>query len=81
MLGNFSEGTQFCSKERIPLVASDLGGCFGRQIHFDGSDYSVYVRKIETTQSQYVAQQERFYWHRGLERHKWEAEHQQVEYW
>jgi len=72
---------EFLSTDRIPLVASDLGGCFGRQVHFDGSDYSVYVRKIETAPSRQVVEQERIYLRQDLERHQREAGHQQVEYW
>lgn len=30
----------------IPLVARDFGGNVGRQIHFHGSDFSVYLRRI-----------------------------------
>ena len=36
----------FLNNEKIPLVASSLGGKQGRNIHFMGSDNSVYMRKI-----------------------------------
>ena len=41
----------FLTNENISLMASDLGGNTGRVIRFDGSDYSVYVRKIRQTDS------------------------------
>jgi CheD chemotactic sensory transduction len=37
---------EFLTRDGIPLLASDLGGRHGRQIHFDGSDDSVYLRKL-----------------------------------
>lgn len=37
---------QFLERDGIPLVAQDLGGLHGRQIHFYGGDYSVFLRRI-----------------------------------
>ncbi|WP_246194679.1 chemotaxis protein CheD [Allochromatium palmeri] len=37
---------QFLDRDGIPLVAEDLGGLHGRQIHFYGGDYSVFLRRI-----------------------------------
>ena len=53
---------EFLEEDGIPLEAADLGGNFGRQIHFDGTDYSVYVRKIHMRQSGSIVQAERQYW-------------------
>jgi chemotaxis protein CheD len=59
---------EFLRRDGIPLVAADLGGNFGRQIHFTGTDYSVYQRKIPTKQSRHLEQEERLYWKHRLER-------------
>jgi len=49
----------FLRTERIPLVASGLGGNIGRNIFFLMSDFSVYVKSIEHDEEQVVIQQER----------------------
>ena len=36
----------FLEREAIPVTAQDLGRNYGRVIHFDTRDYSVYMRKI-----------------------------------
>ncbi|QIK36979.1 chemotaxis protein CheD [Caldichromatium japonicum] len=36
----------FLERDGIPLIAQDLGGVHGRQIHFHGGDYSVFMRRI-----------------------------------
>ncbi|MGZ4954728.1 MAG: chemotaxis protein CheD [Methylobacter sp.] len=40
----------FLRTERIPLVASDLGGNIGRKIFFLANDFSVYLKRIERTE-------------------------------
>jgi len=52
----------FLEQDGIPLVSADLGGNFGRQIHFVGEDFSVYVRKIPTAQSAHLVEEERHHW-------------------
>lgn len=49
----------FLSTERIPLVASGLGGHIGRNIFFLASDFSVYVKTIKHAEEQAVIQQEK----------------------
>lgn len=50
---------EFLENENIPLVASNLGGEHGRIIHFDGIDYSVYMKRIATQASERgIAEQE-----------------------
>ncbi len=49
----------FLRTERIPLVASDLGGHIGRNIFFLASDFSVYVKTIEHSEEQAVIKLER----------------------
>jgi len=70
---------EFLQNDRIPLVSADLGGNFGRQIHFTSTDFSVYMRKIPTSQSAHLVEEERLYWKRSLEEHAHDT--QQVELW
>ena len=58
---------EFLENDKIPLLAADLGGNFGRQIHFTGDDYSVYVKKIQSQQSAWLVEEERHYWRDNLE--------------
>ncbi|MET0064862.1 MAG: chemotaxis protein CheD [Candidatus Thiodiazotropha sp.] len=44
---------EFLKKEKIPLIASDLGGNYGRVINFVGSDYSVYLKRINKKESEH----------------------------
>jgi chemotaxis protein CheD len=65
-LGNHQRGGQsigatncefiktFLNTERIPLVASGLGGNIGRNIFFLANDFSVYVKSIEHAEEQAV---------------------------
>jgi len=57
----------FLDQDGISLVAQDLGGDHGRQIHFYGGDYRVYLRRIPRTQSTAVEDQERRYLQRALQ--------------
>lgn len=57
---------EFLENEKIPLVSSDLGGVSGRVILFFGSDYSVYVRKIETSETTKIIERDRDYWKSSL---------------
>lgn len=68
---------EFLEQDGIPLLAADLGGNFGRQIHFTGDDYSVYVKKIHAQQTQAVVQEERYYWREHLQ----DDGLNQVEFW
>jgi chemotaxis protein CheD len=49
----------FLRTEKIPLVASSLGGDIGRNIFFLTSDFSVYVKSIERDEELTVIHQER----------------------
>lgn len=51
----------FLFTERIPLVASGLGGNIGRNIFFLASDYSVYVKRIEHEEEQTLITEERHF--------------------
>lgn len=49
----------FLRTERIPLIASALGGPVGRNIFFLASDFSVYVKTIERSEEQAIIKQEK----------------------
>ena len=55
----------FLKNEGIRLQASSLGGDYGRIIHFTASDFSVYMKRIET-RKQELLEQERNYLQRQL---------------
>lgn len=57
----------FLKNERISIDAEDLGGNFGRVIHFSNGDFSVHCRKIKTGGSKQLAQRDRDCWQRAIE--------------
>ncbi len=61
---------EFLKKENIPIVGTSLGGVFGRTVHFVGSDYSVFVKKIDPSQQLLLEKQERRYWKKELIEHE-----------
>jgi chemotaxis protein CheD len=58
---------EFLASEDIPLEAEDLGGEFGRVIHFSNGDFSVHRRKINSGRSQQLAARDRDCWQRAIE--------------
>jgi chemotaxis protein CheD len=60
---------EFLQNEKIPLIASDLGGTSGRVIHFYSEDYSVYVRKIVAKSAAVIAREEH-YWEKTIRKQK-----------
>lgn len=58
---------EFLATERIPIVAACMGGKHGRNVHFVGTDYSVFIKKIGQTQERLLAQQERHYWKKNID--------------
>lgn len=52
---------EFLENEKIPLLASDMGGTQGRTIYFDSRDYSVYVKKHKAVRLSRLVEQERSY--------------------
>ena len=64
---------EFLRNEKIPLVASDLGGDRGRVVHFFSSDYIVHVRKVQKTISAKVVSKEHNYWEKTLRKHQQES--------
>lgn len=61
---------EFLRKENIPIVSACLGGNIGRNVHFVGSDYAVFVKKIDQNLQQLLEQEERRYWKKNLEEHE-----------
>lgn len=60
----------FLSNENIPIVGQCLGGDHGRNVHFVGTDYSVYVKKIGAQQEQLLENEERRYWMKNIKEHQ-----------
>ncbi|MEE4279547.1 MAG: chemotaxis protein CheD [Halieaceae bacterium] len=52
---------EFLDNENIPILASNLGGTTGRVIHFDGDDFSVYMKRIAKASQLSVAMEEKRY--------------------
>lgn len=61
---------EFLKGENIPVIGSSLGGNHGRNVHFVGEDFSVYVKKIEQKREQLVQQKERTYWQKTITEHE-----------
>jgi chemotaxis protein CheD len=59
---------EFLTSEGIPIDAEDLGGEFGRVIHFSNGDFSVHRRKIGNARSKQLALRDRDCWQRAIER-------------
>lgn len=55
----------FLERDGIPLIAHDLGGDYGRQIHFHGGDYSVFMRRIPSSSLNAIVQSEKDYLQRA----------------
>jgi chemotaxis protein CheD len=58
---------EFLGNENIPIVGSCLGGIHGRNVHFVGTDFSVFIKKIGETQERLLEKQERSYWKKNIE--------------
>jgi len=58
---------EFLQKERIPVISSSLGGNIGRNIHFVGNDFSVYVKPIYHANDAKVEQIERRFWAKSIQ--------------
>jgi len=58
---------EYMAKENIPMLSACLGGDVGRYVHFVGSDFSVFVKKIDRQQQQLLEKEERRYWKKNLD--------------
>jgi len=72
---------EFLKQEKIPNVGSALGGDFGRNIHFVGGDFSVFVKTIGSTQKTKLEQKERVFWKNSIDAHEKVAADNQPEFW
>lgn len=70
----------FLNKENIPIVAADLGGNAGRNIHFVAEDFAVYVKPITMNMKQHIVEEERRYWKKNIELQQQEKQ-SKVDYW
>lgn len=61
---------EYLKNEKIPLVASSLGGIHGRKVHFVGSDFSVFMKPIGDTQKTKLEREERTYWKKSVDEHE-----------
>lgn len=69
---------KFLAEDRIPLVAQDFGGDMGRQIRFESSDFSVYLRRIPIKRASRILVEEKQYFDKEL---KHQREQSSVEFW
>lgn len=69
---------EFLQNEKIPLVASDLGGTVGRMIHYYSEDFSVYVKKMAKANHKLVKREEQ-YWKKSIQ--KQEETETQIDLW
>lgn len=58
---------EFLKKENIPIIGACLGGTIGRNVHFVGSDFSVFIKKIDHNQQQRLEHEERRYWKKNVD--------------
>jgi len=58
---------EFLENEKIPIISSSLGGDHGRHVHFVGTDYSVFIKRIGDTQARQVEDVERRYWKQSID--------------
>lgn len=70
---------EFLKNEKIPIVSSSLGGNHGRNVHFVGTDYSVFIKRIADTQERLVENEERRYWKKNIDEH--EKASGQADFW
>jgi chemotaxis protein CheD len=61
---------EFLINENIPMVSSSLGGNYGRNVHFVGSDFSIYMKVIGQEQKTKLETEERSYWQKSIQEHE-----------
>lgn len=70
---------EFLKNEKIPIVSSSLGGKHGRNVHFVGTDYSVFIKRIADTQEVLLENEERRYWKKNIDEH--DKARSQADFW
>ena len=61
---------EYLESENIPIEEEDLGGSFGREIHFSNGDFAVDCRKIGSARSKVLAKRDYDCWQAAIERQK-----------
>lgn len=61
---------EFLQSENIPMLSDSLGGNVGRNVHFVGSDYSVFIKTIDQSQQHWLIKEERLYWKQKIDEHE-----------
>jgi chemotaxis protein CheD len=61
---------EFLKNENIPILSACLGGKHGRNVHFVGTDYSVFVKRIGDQQERLLENEERRYWKKAVDEHQ-----------
>lgn len=70
---------EYLREEKIPVDAMDIGGDFGRVIHFSNGDFAVHRRKVDSSRSDKLAQRDRYCWQRAIEQQQ--AALTEIELW
>lgn len=74
--------TEFLNMEKIPILASGLGGNFGRVVHFTSGDYSVYVKRITQSRTKQLEKREHQYWQAAIKEQEQEEEQDtSIQFW
>jgi chemotaxis protein CheD len=58
--------TEYLKSEGIPVDALDIGGNFGRVIHFSNGDFAVHRRIIDSSRSHKLALRDRNCWQQAI---------------
>ena len=73
---------EFLTSEKIPVVASDLGGESGRVIRFDTNSYNVFVRKIKSADTTQIKTIEQNYLDKSIkEQNIYESSDKNIDLW
>ena len=59
--------SEYLKSEGIPIDAMDIGGGFGRVIHFSNGDFAVHRRRVDSRRSDKLAQRDRYCWQNAIE--------------
>ncbi len=79
---NAEFATEFLALEQIPLIASSLGGDFGRVIQFDSRDYSVTMRRISHAHELLLSQEEQSFLRKSVQKQRDEIQRpDNIHYW
>lgn len=73
--------TEFLRNENIPLDSSNLGGSFGRIIHFTANDFSVYMKRIGKSAEQSLVQEERRYYQHEISEQARKDKENSIQFW